>query len=58
VQRLSYDQTDFLLIVVGVFPPGTDADQRDQRREHFPIAGDRLLGKAGIGDADRGQDQN
>ena len=41
MQCLGRDQAEFLRLVVGVFPPGADANQRDQWRENLPIPGDR-----------------
>ena len=43
---------------VRVLPSGSDANQRDQRRQHLPKNGDRLFRKTRIGDADQSQDQN
>jgi len=58
VQRLGHNQSHSRGTVGRALPAGADADQRDQRRQELPVAGDRLFRKTGIGDADHGQDQH
>ena len=57
VQRLRRDQAHSRSVVACARPPVRDTDQPDDRRENFPIANNRLLGEACIGDAEYCQDQ-
>jgi len=43
MQRLGHNEAQSPAPVARLLPPGADADQRDDRCENFPVAGDRFL---------------
>src|SRR5271169_1381645 len=58
VQRLRRYQSKLRGAVSRAVPSRADTNQRDERRQDFPIAGNRLFRETRIGDADRGEDQH